>query len=39
MDYTEEDKALPLTGVIGLQIHGGGKAEAAYKDITLEELP
>ena len=26
-------------GIIGLQIHGGGKAEASYKDISLEEMP
>jgi len=25
--------------LIGLQIHGGGKAEASYRDITIEELP
>ena len=39
VDYTEEDKEIPLSGLIGLQIHGGGKAEASYKDITIEELP
>ena len=39
VDYTEQDKAIPLQGLIGLQIHGGGKAEASYRDITIEELP
>jgi len=39
VDYTEEDKEIPLGGFIGLQIHGGGKAEASYKDLTIEELP
>lgn len=39
VDYTEDDKSIPLKGLIGLQIHGGGKAEAAYKDITIESLP
>lgn len=39
IDYTEPDAAIPQRGVIGLQIHGGGKAEASYKDITVEELP
>lgn len=39
VDYTEDDKSIPLTGLIGLQIHGGGKAEASYKDIMIEELP
>ncbi|AQG78599.1 3-keto-disaccharide hydrolase [Spirosoma montaniterrae] len=39
VDYTEPDPAIPQTGVIGLQIHGGGKAEASYKNISIEELP
>ena len=39
VDYTEPDEAIPLTGLIGLQIHGGGKAEAAYRDILIKELP
>lgn len=37
-DYTEDEKDIPMNGRIGLQIHGGGKAEASYKDITIEEL-
>jgi hypothetical protein len=39
VDYTEPDAAIPRRGIIGLQIHGGGKAEAWYKEITVEELP
>jgi hypothetical protein len=39
VDYTEEDPAIPLSGLIGLQIHGGGKAQVSYKDITIVELP
>jgi len=39
VDYTEEDKAIPQSGRIALQIHGGGKAKVHYKDITLEMLP
>ena len=39
VDYTEPDTAIPQTGLIGLQIHGGGKAEAAYKNLELTELP
>jgi hypothetical protein len=39
LDYTEPDLSLPQWGVIGLQIHDGGKAEIHFKDITLEELP
>jgi hypothetical protein len=38
VDYTEPDEKIPQTGLIGLQIHGGGKAEVHYKDITIEEL-
>ncbi|MPZ19747.1 MAG: DUF1080 domain-containing protein [Luteitalea sp.] len=39
VDYTEPDETLPQSGLIGLQIHGGGKAQVWYKDITIEELP
>lgn len=38
IDYTEPDESIPQSGLIGLQIHGGGKAEVAYKDIFIEEL-
>ena len=39
IDYTEPDDSLPQHGKIGLQVHGGGKTEAWYKDITIEQLP
>ncbi|NBB23225.1 DUF1080 domain-containing protein [Runella sp. CRIBMP] len=39
VDYTEPDESIPQSGLIGLQIHGGGKAEVAYKDIIIQELP
>jgi hypothetical protein len=39
IDYTEPDESLDQFGLIGVQIHGGGPAEASYKDITIEELP
>src|SRR5262245_61878890 len=39
VDYTEKDDKIERTGIIGLQIHGGAKAKALYKDITIEELP
>ena len=39
VDYTEPDESIPQFGIIGLQVHGGGKAEASYKNITIEELP
>lgn len=39
VDYTEEDLTIPKTGLIALQIHGGGPAEASYKDLILTLLP
>jgi hypothetical protein len=39
VDYTEKDDKIERTGIIGLQIHGGAKAKALYKDIRIEELP
>jgi hypothetical protein len=39
IDWTETDDSLPQYGMIGVQVHGGGVAEASYKDITIEELP
>ena len=39
VDYTEQDATLPQWGKIGLQIHGGGKAEAWFKELHIEELP
>lgn len=38
VDYTEEDTEIPLTGVIGLQIHGGPPSEAWYKEIKIVEF-
>lgn len=38
VDYTEPDEAIEQTGYIAVQIHGGGKAVASYKDILIEEL-
>jgi hypothetical protein len=39
VDYTEKDDTIERTGIIGLQIHGGAKAKALYKEIVIEELP
>lgn len=38
VDYEEADKEIPATGIIGLQIHGGAPAEAAYRKIRIREL-
>jgi putative heme-binding domain-containing protein len=39
LDYVEADPAIPLDGQIGLQVHGGGKAQIEVKDITIRRLP
>ncbi len=39
VDYMEKDPKIDRTGIIGLQIHGGGRAKVFYKDIRIEELP
>jgi hypothetical protein len=38
-DFTEPDLTIPQSGLIGLQIHGGGSAQVAFKDIYIQELP
>ncbi|QRQ99676.1 3-keto-disaccharide hydrolase [Dyadobacter sandarakinus] len=38
VDYKEPDKNIPQKGLIALQIHGGGKAQVAFKDIMIKEL-
>lgn len=38
VDYSESDFHIAQEGVIGLQIHGGAKALASYKDIRIKEL-
>ncbi len=38
VDYTEPDDAIPQTGIIGLQIHGGPPSEAWYRNIRIKSL-
>lgn len=38
VDYTEEDERIPQSGHIAFQVHGGGKAKVAYKDIVLKPV-
>lgn len=38
VDYTEKDASIPQSGLIALQIHGGGKAEIHFRDIKVKEL-
>lgn len=37
-DYTEKDAAVPVKGIIAVQIHSGDPTEAWYKDIAIREL-
>jgi hypothetical protein len=39
VDYKETDESIARSGLIGLQVHGGGKVQASYKDISIQELP
>jgi Domain of Unknown Function (DUF1080) len=39
VDYTESEEKIDRTGIIGLQVHGGGKTKVYYKNIMMEELP
>ena len=39
VDYTEQDEKLVQSGLIAVQVHGGGKTVVAFKDLTIEELP
>lgn len=38
VDFTEEDKTIPQTGKIALQIHGGANTTVSFKDIFITEL-
>ena len=38
VDYTEEDKEIPLAGKIAVQIHGGAPGEAWYRNIRIKPL-
>ncbi|HSV72833.1 MAG TPA: DUF1080 domain-containing protein [Chthonomonadales bacterium] len=38
-DFTEADPAIPLSGFIGLQVHGGPPSETWYRNIQIAELP
>ncbi len=38
VDYTERDPNVPRTGHIAVQIHSGGAAKVAFKDLVITEL-
>ncbi len=37
-DYWEEDASIPSKGVIGIQLHSGGKAQVEFRDLVIVEL-
>lgn len=37
-EYTEKDASIPRKGVIAVQIHSGGVAQVAFRDLTITEL-
>jgi Domain of Unknown Function (DUF1080) len=38
VDYTEDDKSIPLTGKIAVQIHGGANSVVGYRKLMLKRL-
>ena len=38
VDFTEPDKSIEQTGLIGVQIHSGPPSEALYKEIRIKIL-
>ena len=36
VDYAELDAAIPQNGLIGLQIHGGSKAEVSFRNLMIQ---
>ena len=38
IDYLESDSSIPQSGLIGLQVHGGGKTRVGYKEIYISEV-
>jgi hypothetical protein len=38
VDYTEKEPNIATKGIIAVQIHGGGPAEASYRNIRIKEL-
>ncbi|HZR17450.1 MAG TPA: HEAT repeat domain-containing protein [Verrucomicrobiae bacterium] len=39
VDYSESDGRIGHNGLIGLQIHGGSKAEVSFRNLIIEERP
>ena len=39
VDFTEADEKIPLSGIIGVQVHSGPAMEIWYRNIKIKELP
>lgn len=39
VDYTETDAAIPLRGILALQVQAGRKVQASYRNLRIRELP
>lgn len=39
VDFTEVNKSIPLSGIIGVQVHSGPAMEIWYRNIKIKELP
>jgi hypothetical protein len=37
-DYREADSSIPLSGRLGIQVHGGGKALVQVRNIAIQEI-
>jgi hypothetical protein len=37
VDYSEPEPSIAQRGLIGLQIHGGNKAQVSFRNITIQE--
>lgn len=38
VDYTEDDKSIPLSGKIAVQIHGGANSVVGYRKLMIKKL-
>ncbi len=38
VDYTEDDEKIEQSGLIAVQIHGGGPSEAHYRNIRIRTI-
>jgi hypothetical protein len=39
VSWTETDVTIPLSGRLGMQVHGGSRMHVYFKNIFIEEIP